>query len=32
LYTKLKESITSNLFKTEVLNPLDIESLMDNDV
>ena len=32
LYTKLKESIGSNLFKTEVLNPLDIESLMDNNV
>lgn len=32
LYTKLKEAWNSNLFKTEVLVPLNIESLMDNEV
>ena len=32
LYTKLKEAWNSNLFKTEVLIPLNIESLMDNEV
>jgi ATP-binding cassette subfamily E protein 1 len=32
LDTKLYESITSSLFKTEVLNPLDINSLIDTEV
>ena len=32
LYTKLKESWNSSIFKTEVLTPLNIESLLDNDV
>jgi ATP-binding cassette subfamily E protein 1 len=32
LYTKLKEAWNSNLFKTEVLVPLNIEALMDNEV
>lgn len=32
LYTKLSSAWESPLFKTEVLNPLDIESLLDNDV
>ena len=32
LYTKLKEAWNSNLFKTEVLIPLNIEPLMDNEV
>lgn len=32
LYTKLKENWSSAIFKTEVLVPLDIESLLDNDV
>jgi ATP-binding cassette subfamily E protein 1 len=32
LYTKLKESWSSSIFKTEVLIPLDIESLLDNEV
>lgn len=32
LYTKLSELWQSSLFKTEVLIPLDIESLLDNDV
>jgi len=32
LYTKLKDSWNSSIFKTEVLVPLQIESLLDNDV
>lgn len=32
LYAKLKENWSSSIFKTEVLVPLDIESLLDNDV
>jgi ATP-binding cassette, sub-family E, member 1 len=32
LYTKLSNSWENSLFKTEVLSPLDIESLLDNDV
>lgn len=32
LYTKLSSSWETPLFKTEVLAPLDIESLLDNDV
>ena len=32
LYTKLKENWSSSLFKTEVLIPLNIEDLLDNDV
>lgn len=32
LYTKLKDSWNSSLFKTEVLIPLNIEALLDNDV
>jgi len=32
LFTKLKDSWSSSLFKTEVLIPLNIESLLDNDV
>lgn len=32
LYTKLKENWNSSIFKTEVLIPLDIDSLMDHDV
>ena len=32
LYTKLKDSWNSSIFKTEVLLPLQIESLLDNDV
>lgn len=32
LFTKLKESWQAPLFKTEVMNPLDMESLLDNDV
>lgn len=32
LRLKLKESWNSSIFKTEVLTPLDIDSLMDNDV
>ena len=32
LYTKLKDSWSSSIFKTEVLMPLDIESLLDNEV
>lgn len=32
LFTKLKESWNSSLFKTEVLGPLNIESLLDNQV
>ena len=32
LYTKLKENWSSSIFKTEVLIPLDIDSLLDNDV
>ena len=32
LYTKLKDSWNSSLFKTEVLIPLNIEALMDNSV
>lgn len=32
LYTKLGNAWESPLFKTEVLAPLDIESLQDNDV
>jgi ATP-binding cassette subfamily E protein 1 len=30
LFTKLKESWSSSIFKTEVLGPLNIESLLDN--
>lgn len=32
LYTKLKDSWNSSIFKTEVLMPLNIECLLDNDV
>mmetsp|Transcript_42710 Transcript_42710/g.30803 ORF Transcript_42710/g.30803 Transcript_42710/m.30803 type:complete len:237 (-) Transcript_42710:769-1479(-) len=32
LYTKLKDSWGSSIFKTEVLMPLDIDSLLDNEV
>ena len=32
LYTKLGNAWEAALFKTEVLGPLDIESLLDNDV
>ena len=32
LYTKLKENWNSSIFKTEVLIPLNIEDLLDNDV
>lgn len=32
LYTKLKENWSSSIFKTEVLIPLNIEDLLDNDV
>jgi len=32
LYTKLKDSWQAPLFKTEVLNPLDMDSLLDNEV
>lgn len=32
LYTKLGNAWESPLFKTEVLTPLDIESLLDNEV
>lgn len=32
LYTKLKESWSSSIFKTEVLIPLNIEDLLDNEV
>lgn len=32
LYTKLKDSWNSSIFKTEVLMPLQIECLLDNDV
>lgn len=32
LYTKLKESWNSSIFKTEVLIPLNIEDLLDNEV
>ena len=32
LYMKLQQAWTQSLFKTEVLIPLDIESLLDNDV
>ena len=32
LYTKLKESWSSSIFKTEVLNPLNIDPLLDNQV
>jgi ATP-binding cassette subfamily E protein 1 len=32
LYTKLKEQLASSIFKTEVLIPLDVESLYDNEV
>ena len=32
LYTKLKENWSSSLFKTEVLIPLKIDDLLDNDV
>ena len=31
-FTKLKESWQAPLFKTEVMNPLDMDSLLDNDV
>lgn len=31
-FTKLKESWAAPLFKTEVLNPLDMDSILDNDV
>jgi ATP-binding cassette subfamily E protein 1 len=32
LYTKLKDSWQAPLFKTEVMNPLDMDSLLDNEV
>jgi ATP-binding cassette subfamily E protein 1 len=32
LYTKLKDSWSSSIFKTEVLGPLQIDCLLDNDV
>ena len=32
LFTKLKESWSSSIFKTEVLGPLNIDALLDNDV
>jgi translation initiation factor RLI1 len=32
MYTKLGNAWESPLFKTEVLSPLDIESIQDNDV
>lgn len=32
LMTKLKDGWTSSIFKTEVLKPLDIDSLLDNEV
>ena len=32
LFTKLKDNWSSSIFKTEVLIPLDIDSLLDNDV
>ena len=32
LYTKLKDAWNSNIFKTEVLNPLCIEELLDHEV
>ena len=32
LFTKLKEQLGSSIFKTEVLIPLDVESLYDNEV
>lgn len=32
LYTKLQDSWSQSLFKTEVIIPLDIEALLDNDV
>lgn len=32
LFTKLKESWNSSIFKTEVLIPLDIDALLDNNV
>lgn len=32
MHAKLKEKMNSNIFKTEVLIPLNIEDLMDNEV